>query len=810
LEAVAFVLRAALRGRWRSWLVVALLITLVGGFVMAAVAAGRRTDAAFPQFVAAYGFDATVYTSRAVPQLERLPDVASATGVFNPSNGQPKCECSHPINPSNFSVLSEPSKGRPIFKLVGGRLPSPSAPDQVLVSFTLQRDNGVQVGTVIHVPFYAPSQASAADSATGTSLKPHGPELAFHVVGIVASPFDFPSGQISSYELYTTPAFTRSVIPHTATGFEYAVRLRRGIADLPRFDTEANRLDGAGVEGVGNINGQIESIETSIHPQAIGWFILAALAALVGLAVVGQTLARQSMAESSDYPTLTALGADQRQLAMLGMARNLVIALVGAFGAVALAIALSPLAPVGEARLAEPSTGIAVDASVLSVGALATVLLVLALGLWPATRPTLPRRADDRTAITRNSAVVSTLAAIGAPPSALIGVRNALQRRASGSAVPTGTAFLGIVLAVVALCGTVVFGSSLSHLTSTPSLYGDSYQLTFDVIPGLPDPALLTTIEHDKTVDVITRAVATQVSIDRTTVGALAVERLRGSLPLSTVEGHLPDGDGQIGLGAATMRQVDAHVGSLVNVTVSTPSGGKRTERFRVVSQVPLPVVGGYVGLGNGAVFTMPGYEAASCSSVPGSQKACQQAVVGSNFGAIVTTMVPGARGAATVAHYLHTYPFYASAPVTPTSLINFGEAVNFPLIFGAIVAIFGATTLAHLLFVSVARRRKETGLLKVLGFTKPQIIATVAWQTTTFTLVGILFGVPLGVIAGRATWNLFAEELGVVPVAVISAWFIGTLAVGIVVAANLLAIAPALSAARSKPGRLMRGDREA
>ena len=81
------------------------------------------------------------------------------------------------------------------------------------------------------------------------------------------------------------------------------------------------------------------SIETSIHPQAIGWWILAALAALVGLAVVGQALARQSIVESEDFPTMAALGVNRRQLVTLGMARNLVVGLVGAAGAVAIATA---------------------------------------------------------------------------------------------------------------------------------------------------------------------------------------------------------------------------------------------------------------------------------------------------------------------------------------------------------------------------------------------------------------------------------------------------------------------------------------
>jgi ABC-type antimicrobial peptide transport system permease subunit len=171
-----------------------------------------------------------------------------------------------------------------------------------------------------------------------------------------------------------------------------------------------------------------------------------------------------------------------------------------------------------------------------------------------------------------------------------------------------------------------------------------------------------------------------------------------------------------------------------------------------------------------------------------------------------VTNVVPGPRGEATVAHYLDTYPLYASPPITPTSLINFGEAVNFPLIFGAIVAIFGAATIAHLLVVSVSRRRRETGLLKVLGFTNRQVVSAVAWQATTLTLVGLAIGVPLGLIAGRAIWKVFAGQIGVVPVATVPIWLIVAVAGGVIVITNLLAIGPALAAAKTKPGRLMYG----
>lgn len=803
LDSVGLVLRSELRRRWRSWLVIALLISVVGGFVLAAAAAARRTEGAFPALVATYGFDATVYATQPVPRLDHLPGVVSAVGLVSSSNGVPTCACSHPINPYNLTVVAEPAAGRPIFKLVAGHDPNPSDPDEVLASSTLQQDDGVRVGTVIHMPFFSRAQTSAANTATGNGLKPLGPNVPLHVVGLVAAPLDFPSGQVPAYELYTDPAFTRIVIPHIATGFIYAVWLRGGTTGLARFDVEANGLDRAGVEGVGNTNGEFQAIEASIRPQAIGWLILAILAALVGLWVVVQALVRQSDVESADYPTLRAIGASHRQLFLIGMTRSAILGLLGTLGAVVLALGLSPLAPVGEARLAETSTGIRFDPLVLVPGALATLLVVLALAIWPSARAAAPPRTSDRREVVHPSTAITRLAALGGPPSMIVGVRNAAQRRASGTTVPVGSAFLGTVLAVFVLCATVVFGASLTHLTSTPALYGDAYQLTIAVVPGLPDPALLTTVDQDNRFQAVARAVTEQVSIDHTTVGALAVDAVRGPVPLVTAEGHVPDSDGQIGLGAATMRQVGAHLGSVVRVSVTSPAGVTSTRRFRVVGEVPLPVVGGFVGLGNGALFTISGYEAAACTSQLGRQ-ACDQAVEGGSFGAIVTKTVPGAPGRAAVAHYLASDPFYASAPVTPTSLVNFGEAINFPLIFGAIVALFGALTLAHLLVVSVARRRRETQLLKVLGFTNLQVISTVCWQATTLTVVGLVIGVPLGVIAGRLTWDLFAGQLGVVAVSVVPIWGMAALAGGVIVMANLLAIGPAAAAARIKTGRLL------
>jgi hypothetical protein len=50
--AVCLVFRIKLRRHWRSWLLLSLLIAVFASFVLAATAASRRTDSAFPRYVA--------------------------------------------------------------------------------------------------------------------------------------------------------------------------------------------------------------------------------------------------------------------------------------------------------------------------------------------------------------------------------------------------------------------------------------------------------------------------------------------------------------------------------------------------------------------------------------------------------------------------------------------------------------------------------------------------------------------------------------------------------------------------------------
>jgi ABC-type lipoprotein release transport system permease subunit len=796
------ILRAEFRRRWRSWLILVALIALIAGLVLAAAASGRRTATAFPRFVASHGYDVYIYNQTPVAGLGRLPGVSSVTTIRSPASGQPSCDCTtRAIDPTNFYINElSPTALRRVVKLVSGSMPAESSPYDVLASFTFQQDYGVHIGSIIRAPLYASSQLSALGS--GATVAPSGPTVFLHVVGIGAAEMEFPSGTTPEYDLFTTPAFADVVnrgVPHASV---YLVRLRHGTSSLPQFGAAAGSLH---LDYVSNQAVAAAAVEASIHPQAVGWWVLALLAALVGLAVIGQALGRQSIVESEEYPSLVSLGLPRRDLVRLGMTRNLLVALVGSAGAVIVAFALSPLTPVGEARLAEPSTGLAFDPLILLLGALATVVVVLLLGIWPGVRASRIRLGGGGASEARPSSIVAKVAGSGAPPSAVIGVRHALERGRGVASIPVGTALFGSALAVMALCATVVFADSLTHLTSSPALYGSNYQLSFSTSNGGPGnpTSWVSSLDHDHSITAIMVAATNEVTINGHAVLAIAGKAVRGPMLLSTVDGRLPTGDDDMTLGITTLHQVGAHVGSVLGVTVQLPAGGSRTVPFRVVGTASFPSDAGGGGLGTGSAFTMAGYLNAVCP--PGREaNRCRQEFAATQDFVVLARAVSGPKGQADIARYVAQDS--ATRPTVPTALINFGEAVNFPLILGFVLAVFGVATLLHLLVVSVIRRRREMGLLKALGFVSVQVGATVLWQATTVALVGIIVGIPLGIVVGRVVWNVFATNLGVVPVAAVPGLTIAALAIGVLVVANALAVLPAVNSARRRSvGQLLR-----
>jgi ABC-type antimicrobial peptide transport system permease subunit len=97
--------------------------------------------------------------------------------------------------------------------------------------------------------------------------------------------------------------------------------------------------------------------------------------------------------------------------------------------------------------------------------------------------------------------------------------------------------------------------------------------------------------------------------------------------------------------------------------------------------------------------------------------------------------------------------------------------------------------------------------VLKVLGFVRSQVRATVAWQSSTLALMAGLIGLPLGIAAGRTAWDVFADRLGVPPQPVTPVLAVGVLVPLLLVLANVVAAVPGRVAARMRPAAALRAE---
>jgi predicted lysophospholipase L1 biosynthesis ABC-type transport system permease subunit len=80
-----------------------------------------------------------------------------------------------------------------------------------------------------------------------------------------------------------------------------------------------------------------------------------------------------------------------------------------------------------------------------------------------------------------------------------------------------------------------------------------------------------------------------------------------------------------------------------------------------------------------------------------------------------------------------------------------------------------------------------------------------VAWQAATVAVASLVFAVPLGIVAGRIVWHLFAVRLGVVPEAATPAVPLALVAPAAILLAVGVSIGPALAAARTRPASVLR-----
>jgi len=490
------------------------------------------------------------------------------------------------------------------------------------------------------------------------------------------------------------------------------------------------------------------------------------------------------------------------------MARLTVLGAAAVLPAALVAVALSPLAPIGLARTAEPHPGVALDATVLLLGAAVILLFPAVVGVFPAWRAARVAKAEAGVPA-RPSRITAGLARAGLPPSAVAGSRMALEPgRSRGSAVQATVA--GISLGIAALAAALTFGSGLSRLVSTPALYGlrwDTYLTNYGSGPDwgpLAGPALAA---HPEIEAYTVGAVAGPVVIGGRPTGFVAIGDHRGNAFPPAVAGSMPDAPDQIALASRTMRDLGTHPGASVEVAIA-PDAPPVT--FRVVGRVVSPPFR-TSRLGEGAVITLAGMQRVVAESgasegfghatdalvrfAPGVDSAARSRVLAS----LQTVLAP--RGE-------ENGDSFSDVPIDPPSdILSFGGVKGLPYLLSGLVALLAAGTLAYFLMSSTRRRRRDLALLKTVGFVRSQVLATVAWEATILVAIAMAVGLPAGAALGRWLWTAFADQSGVVSSIRLPLGALLLVVPAALAVANLVATVPARTAARLRPAQALRSE---
>jgi ABC-type antimicrobial peptide transport system permease subunit len=94
---------------------------------------------------------------------------------------------------------------------------------------------------------------------------------------------------------------------------------------------------------------------------------------------------------------------------------------------------------------------------------------------------------------------------------------------------------------------------------------------------------------------------------------------------------------------------------------------------------------------------------------------------------------------------------------------------------------------------------------LRALGLTRRQSRLVIVTQATLLAVIGLAFGIPLGIALGRTLWRAAADMTPLAYHPPVALWALALIGPVALVAANLLAAWPARRAARLRTAHILR-----
>jgi hypothetical protein len=855
LDVARYRMRATIGHRWRAYVTLVVLVGFLGGLGLGGLAAARRTQSSFSSFLAAsnpsnlfvtvYGATSGAagnpdYDPALTAAIGRLPGVIHVApgfvvvGAPLSRSGAPRIAATNltfPVASVNGLFYSQDRMG-----LTQGRMASPKRADEIMMAPSVAKVLGLHVDQTIPFGFYSDAQQSLPGFGTA-AVKP-ALRVNLRLVGLGEFNAQIVEDDVDTFPTFTplSPALTREILSmkgqQMSGALIFGIRTHRGTALVPVVEREISHLIPPGVIYTYHALAPVTAkADRSLRPIAIALGVFGVVTLLASILVAAQLVARRFRTEVVDREVLRALGANPADTAMDGLIGVEGAILVGTLLAAGIAILLSPVAPLGPVRSVYPSGGIAFDWTVLGFGMLTLFVLLTAIAAALAIA-SAPHRIALRPRLRSGSGahVVASAARAGLPAPGVVGVRMALEPGEGRSAVPVRSALLGSILAVTLVVTAVTFGSSLSTLVSSPALYGWNWSYTLNPVGsggGNVPKVAFTMLHRDSYVAAYSGASYNDIEIDGLAVPFL-IENAGAAVAPPILSGRPLDAAHEIVLGASTMEQLGKHLGDYVTVIYGNPADAPiylPPTRLRIVGTATFPAVGyastvsDHTSMGTGALLANQDLPKSFADAV---QSGPTPELEGPSLALV--RLKPDAPPKVAFASLEHIAKVadqaFASAPggsagnaiivqgvQRPAEIVNYKTIGITPVLLVSGLALGAIAALALTLLASVRQRRRDLALLKTIGFVRRQLAAAVAWQATVAAVVGIVVGVPLGVIAGRWLWDLFAEQIYAVPYPTVPVLSLVLVGVGTLALANVIAAVPAWTAARTPTAFLLRSE---
>ncbi|MCU1360016.1 MAG: hypothetical protein JWN99_1305 [Ilumatobacteraceae bacterium] len=798
------------RRRWRSHLAVAVLLGVAGGISLFAIAGARRTQSSYPRFI-----DAGNASTMSITTTENYNDAQNAALAALPEVVQSRTYVELYVNvlvdgQPDFSQPFESSgtfDGRYFeqdrFAVTSGRMADEDRANEVMVNEFAAEQFGYHVGQRLQLGLYSLEQFTDPNFFADPSPPVVVTDATVVAVGL------FPDEVIQddadrTARMMMTPAYTDEARGYENYGLQGLI-LRRGDQDIPAV---RSFIDANSAAGAAEINITSEATSHAMHavtPLSIALGAFGGILGLASLALVAQAVSRSLRGTRDERRMLTVFGATRRTVITSSLPGPLLSVLFGAMLAVTLAIVASPAMPIGPVRRVGTNRGIDVDVTVMAVGAAVIVLVLMSwivLVLWRDTvRFAQPRSA----AFARPSRVVSAAAHAHASTPAVMGLRFTVGRDDGARVVSMRSVMSGAVLAITAVTASLTFANSLQTLVHEPRLYGwqwDSAIVAGNGYGNIDEQQATAILAADGAVASWSGTYFGADRLDGAEVQLLGMEPEAAVTP-PFLRGRMIEAADEVVLGPATASSLGKDLGDTVVI-------GQSGDALRVVGIAVFPSIGkvhvAHPSLGDGAIVVP--------SRVPGYLFDIQGRPVAQALGpqTIIVRYRPGTDPAAELAHLKQTTAPLAGfagldvlAVQRPAEIVHAADIGNAPRILAVGLALAAFISLVLGLITSVRSRVRDLSLLRALGFSHRQLAAAVWWHATAIISVGLVAGIPLGVVIGRFAWTQFSDQMNVVarPDVPVGALFV--IGIGALLLVNLIAIVPARHAQRVSPARVLR-----